>query len=105
MSVLSKLRARFGTRKMRKAEALRERKMAESRSEFDRLKAECGPDQMVCGTILSSGQPVYFLAPRDAPDPQIDDLAFQRRHGRAQTKGELYLAVKAKQLTVRGSGE
>jgi hypothetical protein len=47
--------------------------------------------EMVCGTLLESGQPVYFLARAGSPEPAVRELSFQIRHGRPISGYERFL--------------
>jgi hypothetical protein len=42
----------------------------------------------VCGTLLESGEPRYFLMPVTAPDAEIRARAFEIREGRAMSSYE-----------------
>jgi hypothetical protein len=50
---------------------------------FQRAQREAGPDEMVCGTIGSDGNPTYFVMPRDASDEDVRGRAFEIREGRS----------------------
>lgn len=50
-------------------------------SSFADASEACPEGHQVCGTYRGE-KPVYFLAPADASDEEIRDLAFELRHGR-----------------------
>ena len=63
----------------------------QNRHAFRKTKAEAGEDQMVCGTVLPSGKPVYFSMPRSATDTEIEAKAFEVRNGRGLLPGDTVL--------------
>ena len=58
---------------------------------FDDAQAAAGPDDMVCGALLKSGEPAYFLMPRGTDQELVRDAAFQLRHGRPMNTYERWL--------------
>lgn len=45
-------------------------------------------DGRVCGTLLPSGEPVYFVMPDDADEWDVQERAFEIRNGRPMSKLE-----------------
>lgn len=62
-----------------------------NRDRFERARAAAGPNDMVCGTVAESGEPLYFVVPRDWPDHQVEEKAFEVRNGRPMLEGERIL--------------
>jgi hypothetical protein len=52
----------------------------------------------ICGTLLKSGAPRYFLMPAAAPDEDIRDRAFAVREGRDISDYEKLLLEQAMRL-------
>ena len=46
------------------------------------------PDHTIVGTVGNTGRPVYFLAPKDADNATVRDLAFKAKWGRDMQEGE-----------------
>lgn len=68
---------------------------------FDRACTAKREDQQVCGVLLDSGHPAYFLMPAGASDPEVRDQAFAVRHGRAIQPMERRLLETAEMLRAR----
>lgn len=62
---------------------------------FDAAQTAAGPDDMVCGTLLKSGEPAYFLMPRGTDQEVVRDAAFQIRNGRVLSSYERFLLGQA----------
>src|ERR1700738_1683540 len=103
MSLLDKVRAVRAklSPKAAKKEQWRRRELEASQREFAELKAQCGPNEMVCGTVRADGRPVYFLALRDEEDEHLENRAFRARNGRDRLPGEIVLAKMAASHTSR----
>jgi hypothetical protein len=55
-------------------------------------------DQQICGTLLKSGEPRYFLMKADAADDEVRDRAFAVREGREISEYERMLLERAQML-------
>lgn len=55
-------------------------------------------DVQICGTLLKSGEPRYFLMPASAADDDIRDRAFAVREGRDISDYERLLIEQAQRL-------
>lgn len=58
---------------------------------FDEATAAAAANEVVCGTLLSSGEPRYFLVAADASDEMIRDRSFEIREGRPPSSYERWL--------------
>lgn len=58
---------------------------------FDDATAAAATGQVVCGTLLLSGEPRYFLVDADAPTEVIRDRSFEIREGRPPSTYERWL--------------
>lgn len=58
---------------------------------FDEATAAATENEVVCGTLLSSGVPKYFLVSADTPDDEIRDRSFEIREGRQPSAYERWL--------------
>lgn len=47
-----------------------------------------GENETVCGTLLASGAPAYFVMPVASSDDEMRDAAFEVRNGRAMSQIE-----------------
>jgi hypothetical protein len=72
---------------------------------FEDAVAAADEDSTVCGTLLKSGAPAYFVMPRSADDEQIRDVAFRIREGRDIGSYELALLSAAAAVRDRGVSE
>lgn len=85
-------RNRKQDRQDQQAQAEHDSEQAAAKADYERAVAEArATDGMVCSTVLSSGRPVYFVVPKDAPDASIEAFAFRLREGRHLTEGERIL--------------
>ena len=58
---------------------------------FDKATAAAATGEVVCGTLLSSGEPRYFVVSVDASDETIRDRSFEIREGRPPSTYERWL--------------
>jgi hypothetical protein len=56
----------------------------------------------VCGTLLESGEPRYFLMRADTPDAEIRAKAFEIREGRAMSSYEQWALAAAERWHEEG---
>jgi hypothetical protein len=70
----------------------------ETFEDFDAAVTAKGEGEQVCGTLLKSGEPRYFLMPADAADEEVRDRAFQVREGREISTYEQFLIQQATEL-------
>lgn len=64
-----------------------------NRRAFKAARRKANPQgAMVCGTV-KNGKPIYFSAPREATDLEIQELAFRVREGREMADGERLLVA------------
>lgn len=70
---------------------------------FDRAKAsaDSAEGHMVVGSMLETGEPVYFVLPSDTPDEVVQDHAFLARHGRPRSDSERRIAAMAARVKGR----
>lgn len=67
-----------------------------NRRAYARARAEAQAlGQTVCGTLDSTGKPIYFLMPPEASEAEIAERAFALREGRSRTEGEKMLHAAA----------
>lgn len=76
------LRNRKAARARRQAEAEASDQFRNVRAEADRIGG------MVCGVIRPDGRPVYYVAKKDTPEPELEARAFELAHDRPITYGE-----------------
>ena len=67
-------------------------------TQFDDATDAKAEGEMVCGTLLKTGEPVYFVMPSAASDEQIRNASFEIREGREWTTYEEMLLGTAKRL-------
>jgi hypothetical protein len=72
---------------------------------FEDAQAAADEDSTVCGTLLKSGEPAYFVMPKSASDEQVRDAAFRVREGRDIGSYELALLSAASAARDRGVAE
>lgn len=66
-------------------------------TDFDAADAARG-DKMLCGTLLPSGEPRYFLLDAGADDEAVREAAFSVRHGRPIEDYERWLVRTAEAM-------
>lgn len=77
---------------MNRKERRLEAKRAEANAAAYALVAEkAAGNESVCATLAENGAPLYFLAPLEASDDEIQEKAFARRHGRPMSGSEKIL--------------
>lgn len=69
----------------------------DTREAADAAVLEAADPVMVCATIKND-QPVYFLAPAEAEDDLVSDVAFEIREGRLPTPYERWLREQVSKL-------
>lgn len=69
---------------------------ATSHKQWLECKAAVGPDQQIC-CVYNGPQPLYFIAPADAGDEELDLRSFEVRNGRPMSDDELTIRAMHKQ--------
>jgi hypothetical protein len=67
-------------------------------TDFAQAEAAKAEDQTICGTLMPSGEPRYFLMPQDAPEEAVRARAFEIRTGRPMGRYEQFLLEQARNL-------
>ena len=58
---------------------------------FKKAQETVADGEIVCGTYLDDGEPLYFTAPRESTEQDIRDRAFEARNGRPMSRTERHL--------------
>ncbi len=58
---------------------------------FQKAQDQAADGEIVCGTYLDDGEPLYFTAPRESTEQEIRDRAFEARNGRPMSRTERHL--------------
>jgi hypothetical protein len=67
-------------------------------TDFAQAEAARTEDQTICGTLLPSGEPRYFLMPKNASGEEVRARAFEIRVGRPMGRYEHFLLEQAKKV-------
>lgn len=62
-----------------------------NRAAYAKAAEQASEGDMVCGVMGPDGHPRYFVAPKDAEEPELRRRAFEAKHGRPMTDGEALL--------------